>query len=89
MPAVEPHRRLSACVLAVASRLAPLTAGDSDHQLRTFLAALPPEILESTARLAARTLPLPDTGTGTGPADDIAARLQVLQLVGTHRASQP
>ncbi len=89
MPAVEPHRRLSACVLAIASRLAPLTAGDSDRQLRTFLASLPPEVLESTARLAARTLPLPHTGTSGGHADDIAARLQVLQLVGIHRANQP
>ena len=89
MPAVEPHRRLSACVLAVASRLAPLTAGESDRELGTFLAALPPDVLEATTRLATRTLPLPDTGTGAGPGDNIAARLQVLQLVGTHRASQP
>ena len=89
MPAIEPHRRPSACVLAIASRLAPLAAGEPDRQLRAFLTGLPPGILNATARLAARTLPAPDTGTASGPADDIAARLRVLQLVGTHRASPP
>jgi hypothetical protein len=89
MPAIEPHRRPSACVLAIASRLAPLAAGEPDGQLRAFLTGLPPDILNATARLAARTLPAPDTNPASGPADDIAARLRVLQLVGTHRASPP
>ena len=57
MPAIEPHRRPSACVLAIASRLAPLAAGEPDRQLRAFLTGLPPGILNATARLAARTLP--------------------------------
>ena len=89
MPTIEPHRRPSACVLAIASRLAPLAAGEPDRQLRAFLTGLPPDILNATARLAARTLPAPDTDPASGPADDIAARLRVLQLVGTHRASPP
>ena len=57
MPAVEPHRRPSACVLAIASRLAPLSAGEPDRELRAFLAGLPARVLDATARLAARTLP--------------------------------
>ena len=89
MPAIEPHRRPSACVLAIASRLAPLAVGEPDRQLRAFLTGLPPGILNATARLAARTLPAPDTSPASSPADDIAARLRVLQLVGTHRASPP
>jgi hypothetical protein len=91
MPTIEPHRRPSACVLAIASRLAPLTASEPDHELRTFLDALPAQILNATARLAARTLPSPGPGgeATSDPADLIAARLRVLQLVGTHRASPP
>ncbi len=89
MPTIEPHRRPSACVLAIASRLAPLAAGEPDRQLRAFLTGLSPGILNATARLAARTLPAPDADPASGPADDIAARLRVLQLVGTHRATPP
>jgi hypothetical protein len=89
MPTIEPHRRPSACVLAIASRLAPLAAGEPDGQLRAFLTGLPPGILNATARLVGRTLPAPETGPASDPADDIAARLRVLQLVGTHRASPP
>jgi hypothetical protein len=91
MPGVEAHRRPSACVLAMACRLAPLTSGEPDHELRTFLNALPPQILNATARLAARTIPAPDPGgevTGD-PADLITRRLRVLQLVGTHRMNPP
>ena len=90
MPTIEPHQRPPACVLAIASRLAPLAAGEPDRQLRAFLTGLPPGILNATARLAARTLPAPDTGTlPAAQREDIAARLRVLQLVGTHRASPP
>lgn len=85
MPVIEPHRRLSACVLAVASRLAPLAAGDSDLQLRAFLTRLPGPVLDATARLAARALPgSADAGPG-GPAVSVVEGLRVLQLVGTQR----
>ena len=87
MPTVDPHRRPAACVLAIASRLAPLTEGEPDRQLRTFLARLPPAVLDATTRLAARTLPSPEAGASGQPADDITARLRILQLVGTHRVS--
>jgi hypothetical protein len=91
MPTVEAHRRPSACVLAIASRLAPLTAGESDHQLRTFLTGLPQQVLEATARLAARTLPElePDGPKASNPAEMLTSRLRVLQLVGTHRTGPP
>jgi hypothetical protein len=86
MPVVEPHRRLSACVLAIASRLAPLTAGESDLQLRAFLTRLPGPVLDAAARLAARALPgSADDGTA-GAAESVIEGLRVLQLVGTHRA---
>ena len=61
MPAVEPHQRPSAYVLAIASRLAPLAAGEPDQQLRAFLAGLPRPVLGATARLATRALPDPET----------------------------
>ncbi len=86
MPIVEPHRRLAACVLAVASRLAPLTAGESDLQLRAFLTRLPGPVLDAAARLAARTLPGSAAAESRGPVDSIVEGLRVLQLVGTHRA---
>jgi hypothetical protein len=89
MPTIEPHRRPSACVLAIASRLAPLAPGEPDRQLRAFLAGLPAEMLNATARLAARTLPPAETDSASSPAGDITARLRILQLVGTHRASPP
>lgn len=86
MPAIEPHRRPAACVLAIASRLAPLSATESDYELRTFLTGLPAQVLDATARLAARTLPPgPDAHPATEPAELITSRLRVLQLVGTHR----
>ena len=88
MPAVEPHQRPSACVLAIASRLAPLAAGEPDHELRAFLTGLPQPVLDATARLATRALPDPEPEPcGTqNPADVVIGRLRVLQLVGTHRA---
>jgi hypothetical protein len=90
IPQVEPHHRPSACVLAIASRLAPLAAGGPDHELRSFLLGLPDPVLEATARLAARTLPdLDGQQAGTASPDHaevITRRLQVLQLVGTHRS---
>ncbi|MGH3219877.1 MAG: hypothetical protein ACRDPY_14430 [Streptosporangiaceae bacterium] len=91
MPTIEAHQRPSACVLAIASRLAPLTAGESDHQLRTFLTGLPGQVLEATATLAARTLPElePASPGASNAAELITTRLRVLQLVGTHRASPP
>jgi hypothetical protein len=91
MPTVEPHQRPSACVLAIASRLAPLTGGEPDHELRVFLNGLPQPVMDATARLAARVLPDPEPGrpTAASPADMVTDRLRVLQLVGTHRASLP
>jgi hypothetical protein len=90
IPQVEPHHRPSACVLAIASRLAPLTAGESDRELRSFLRGLPDPVLEATASLAARTLPDPDgqpAGTASPDrAEAITQRLRVLQLVGVHRS---
>jgi len=85
MPAVEPHRRLSACVLAVASRLAPLAPGESDRQLRVFLTGLPAPVLEATAELAARVLPGSAGFRERGAEDSVVEGLRVLQLVGTHR----
>jgi hypothetical protein len=91
VPIVEPHRRPSACVLAIASRLAPLTAGEPDHQLQAFLTRLPGQVLDATARLTARTLPdlEPDEHHDSGPVEMIISRLRILQLIGTHRASPP
>jgi hypothetical protein len=92
MPSVEPHHRPSACVLAIAARLAPLTAGEPDRELRSFLRGLPEPVLEATARLASRALPDLDGQPAGGSAVDrtelITRRLRVLQLVGTHQ-SQP
>jgi len=89
LPTVDPQQRPSALVLATACRLAPLAAGEPDGELRAFLAALPQRTLEATARLATRALPdtEPAAQRGTAdPADLIAGRLRVLELVGTHRA---
>lgn len=90
VPPVEPHHRPSACVLAIASRLAPLTAGQPDRELRSFLRGLPDPVLDATARLAARALPDPDSPpAGRGSPDHaevITQRLRVLQLVGAHRS---
>ena len=88
MPAVEPHQRPSACVLAIAARLAPLAADEPDQQLRVFLNELPRPVLDAAAGLASRALPDPVPGrpSVTSPVELITDRLQVLQLVGTHRA---
>ena len=86
MPVVEPHRRLPSCVLAVASRLAPLTAGESDLQLRAFLTRLPGPVLDAAARLAARALPGAADAWTAGSAESVIEGLRVLQLVGIHRA---
>ena len=45
MPTIEPHQRPPACVLAIASRLAPLAADEPDRQLHAFLTGLPPTSL--------------------------------------------
>lgn len=89
MPVIEPRQRLSACVLAVASRLAPLGTGEPDRELRAFLTALPPPVLEATGRLAARVLPGQDSPPAGqhGAEQDILGRLRVLQLIGASRAS--
>jgi hypothetical protein len=86
MPIIEPHRRLPACALAVASRLAPLCAGEPDHQLRAFLAGLPAPVLSATARLAIRSLPGSAAAGPDRPADSVIDGLRVLQLVGTSQA---
>jgi len=91
MPTVEPQQRPSAFVLAIASRLAPLTASEPDRELRAFLARLPQRTLDATARLASRALPETEPGRrgSADPADlVIIDRLRVLQLVGTHQAGE-
>ncbi len=87
VPVTDPHRRLTACVLAAASRLAPLAAGDPDTPLRSFLAGLPEPVLAAAARLAARTLPGSAGLVDTDPAEAVAEGLRVVQLVGTHRVN--
>lgn len=86
VPVIDPHQRLSACVLAIAIRLAPLAAEDSSRELRRFLGNLPSSILDATFHLAARVLPeLPDAQTTTNDSEDaLAERMRVLQLVGAH-----
>jgi hypothetical protein len=86
VPVIPPHQRPSACVLAVASRLAPLSAGEPDRELRSFLDSLSEPVLEATVRLARRVLPDPDPGESNDSAGLIVERLRVLQLVGTHRS---
>ena len=89
MPIIEPTQRLSACVLAVASRLAPLGTGEPDRELRAFLTALPLPVLEATERLAARVLPGHDGSRARphGVEQVITERLRVLQLIGASQAS--
>jgi hypothetical protein len=87
MPVVEPHRRLSACVLAIAARLAPLAAGEPDRELRAFLAGLPQPVLEATARLASRVLPGAVASSERQPGEHVVEGLRVVQLVGTDRGS--
>jgi hypothetical protein len=89
MPVIEPRQRLSACVLAVASRLAPLGPGEPDRELRAFLAALRLPVLEATGRLTARVLPDRDsTPAGhDGVEQAIAGRLRILHLIGASQAS--
>jgi hypothetical protein len=90
-PVIEPRQRLSACVLAVASRLAPLGPGEPDRELRAFLTALPLPLLEATGRLAARVLPGRDTSRAGqhGVEQAISERLRVLHLIGASQASSP
>ncbi|MFJ5278535.1 hypothetical protein [Streptomyces parvulus] len=86
VPVVEAHQRPAAMVLVIAARLAPLAPGDSNTELRAFLAGLPAQALRATARLAARVLP--------GAADEtdhvaaVVAGLGVLQLVGAHTRNE-
>ena len=91
VPVIEPRQRLSACVLAVASRLAPLDPGEPDRELRAFLTALPLPLLEATGRLAARVLPGRDTSRAGqhGVEQAISERLRVLHLIGASQASSP
>jgi hypothetical protein len=86
VPVVEPHRRLAGCVLAVAARLAPLSDGEPDRQLRVFLSGLPVPVLEAAGRLAVRVLPGPERAehSGRGAVHEVVDRLRVLQLAGAH-----
>lgn len=81
-PYVEPHQRPAAMILAIACRLAPLTADDTDTELRAFLHALPSPGLAAAARLAIRILP--GAAAESEPVDAITAGLSVLTLVGRH-----
>jgi hypothetical protein len=91
MPVIEPRQRLSACVLAVACRLAPLDPGEPDRELHAFLTALPLPLLEATGRLAVRVLPGRDTSRAGqyGVQQAISERLRVLHLIGASQASSP
>ncbi|WP_053852800.1 hypothetical protein [Streptomyces sp. NRRL B-24085] len=82
VPHVEPQRRPAAMVLAVACRLAPLAPGESDSELRDFLAVLPAPALHATARLAHRVLP--GAAQESDPVEALVTGLAVLQLVGAH-----
>lgn len=84
IPATGPHERLPGCVLALAGRLAPLAPRESSRELERFLDALSPSVLRATARLAARTLPVPSGAEQDEPRTAILDGLQVLQLVGRH-----
>ena len=83
-PLVEPHQRPAAMILAIACRVAPLTSGDDDTELRAFLTALSDSALEAAARLAARILPGAAEQEETAPVEAIVIGLKVLQLVGGH-----
>lgn len=82
VPFVEPHQRPAAMILAIACRLAPLTPGDSDTELRAFLTALPSPALTAVARLAARILP--GAAAEADPVEAVATGLKVVELVGAH-----
>jgi hypothetical protein len=86
VPFIEHYRRQPACVLAIASRLAPLSADEPDRQLRTFLAKLPSSILDAVARLAARTLPISAGAETRDPASLVIDGLRVLQLAEAPQA---
>jgi hypothetical protein len=91
VPIIEPRQRLSACVLAVASRLAPLDPLEPDRELRAFLAALPLPLLEATGRLAARVMPVRDTPRAgqDGVEQAISERLRILHLIGASQTNSP
>ncbi|MFC7305154.1 hypothetical protein ACFQVC_13095 [Streptomyces monticola] len=81
-PPTAPRQRPAAMVLAIATRLAPLTSGEPDTELRTFLTTLPTPALKSAADLAARILP--GAADEPDPHQAIVTGLKVLQLVGAH-----
>ncbi|MFJ3794812.1 hypothetical protein ACIPSJ_00830 [Streptomyces sp. NPDC090088] len=81
-PHVEPQLRPAAMILAVACRLAPLTPGGYEGELRGFLAMLPSVSLRITAGLAARVLP--GAAAQTDPVEAVVVGLKVLTLVGAH-----
>ncbi|MEW2402341.1 hypothetical protein [Streptomyces sp. NPDC046862] len=82
VPFVDPHQRPAAMILAIACRLAPLTPGDSDGELRDFLTTLPSTALTAVARLAARVLP--GAAAEAEPVEAVTTGLKVVQLVGAH-----
>lgn len=83
-PYVEPQLRPAAMILAVACRLAPLTPGGDDAELRDFLSTLPSVSLRITAGLSARVLPGAAPVAQTDPVEAIVVGLKVLTLVGSH-----
>jgi len=89
IPITESHQRLAGCVLAIASRLAPLSVAESSRELNQFLTGLPPAVLIATAKLASRTLPTPagQDLAGVAAHTSIIDRLQVLQLTGQHQVT--
>ena len=88
---IEPQQRLSACVLAIASRLAPLDAGEPDRELRAFLTALPlpswrPQSGSPPASCPAATA---RRAGQHGVEQVITERLRVLQLDRRQPGQQP
>lgn len=87
-PRDAPHNRPAAMVLVIAARLAPLTHGEPDHELRAFLSGLSAPALSATAGLACRVLP--EAAGLDDPREAVVTGLRVLQLVGgSHTGSAP
>lgn len=82
LPLLPPNERPAAACLAVALKLAPLSANTTAGDLERFLRALPIPMLEATERMTRRVLP--DKGafrsqtTGTSPTTSIIERTRCL-----------
>lgn len=77
-PESDIYRRLSATVLAIAMRIAPLEPEDSNRELSRFLNALPSTITHAVGNLACRIMP-GCSDVHAHPASHTIERLTVLQ----------